>query len=187
MEKLIITHSALTSLYKTFRRKGSSIEISVKMQQNIFAHSKKIYNPIAEEEEEKEEKEGLNVEANSVRNTADEDLDQTVLMEAQTNAEPITPEEINGALNFGRSASKGIDGFNQTYLKAIAGSLSPILKVIFNNSFTFGCFPRSFLRNRDIFIHKGGDVEDANNYRSIVLQNPVPKVYTKILQSRMIR
>ena len=57
---------------------------------------------------------------------------------------------------------------------------------LFNNSFTSGLFPKQFLTSHNIFLYKKGDKEDPRNYRAIAIQNPVLKVFCKILHKRLV-
>ena len=98
---------------------------------------------------------------------------------------PMTISEINEALKTCHSRSKCIDGYSQMDLKLLKEDIAPVLQIIFNSSLNTGIFPSRFLKNTNVFLYKGGDTKDPSQYRSIVVQNPVLKVFCKILQSRL--
>ena len=105
----------------------------------------------------------------------------------QTDAEKITQiteEEIKQALTKCTSMAKGVDGYAQAQLRALGRELSPILLALFNNSLTTGSFPKQFLKNHNIFLHKKGDKEDPKNYCAIAIQNPILQVFSKIMHNR---
>ena len=44
-----------------------------------------------------------------------------------------------------------------------------------------------FLNNHFIFIHKSGDINDHKNHGSICIQNPILKIFLKILNNKIIQ
>ena len=76
-----------------------------------------------------------------------------------------------------------INNLNST--EGLKEDIAPVLQIIFNSSLNTGFFPSTFLKNTNLFLYKGGDNKDPAQYRSIVVQNPVLKVFCKILQARL--
>ena len=79
-----------------------------------------------------------------------------------------------------------MDGYAQADLRALGRELNPILLALFNNSLTSAMFPKQFLTNHKIFLYKKGDKKDPKNYQAIAIQNPVLKVFCKILHKRLV-
>lgn len=57
---------------------------------------------------------------------------------------------------------------------------------LINNSLTTWLFPKQFLKNHNIFLHKKGDKEDPKNYRTITIQNLSFKVFCKIIHNILV-
>ena len=66
----------------------------------------------------------------------------------------ITDPEIEEALKKCTSRAKGVDGYAQADLRALGRELNPVLLALFDNSLTSGLFPKQFLTNHNIFLHK---------------------------------
>ena len=56
---------------------------------------------------------------------------------------------------------------------------------IFNNVLSYGLFPDKWLETAMFFLHKKGNKEDPDNYRSICIQNPILKCFCHILAERL--
>ena len=84
------------------------------------------------------------------------------------------------------SRAKCKDGYSSYDLKKLGNNLVTILRLIFNKAISTGRMLEKFLNNHFFFIHKAGDVKDPKNYRSICVQNPILKIFMKILNNKII-
>ena len=58
---------------------------------------------------------------------------------------------------------------------------------IFNRIFTSGDYPKSWGEGIIVPIFKGGDINDAKNYRGITLINSIAKIYSQVLLNRLTK
>ena len=63
----------------------------------------------------------------------------------------------------------GCDGISIPVLKLCATSISKPLRILFNNSVISECFPNEWKKANVIPVHKKGDKQIINNYRSVSL------------------
>ena len=102
--------------------------------------------------------------------------------------EEITQEEILcaiGRLRTGKAASP--DEILGEMLKSSVDILLPYLTKFFNMIFTSSSFPSSWRRSTIVAIHKNGSFDNPDNYRGISLLSILSKVFTSILNSRLVR
>ena len=64
--------------------------------------------------------------------------------------------------------------------------LSPVLTKLFNKIMNSGHYPTSWSKGIVIPIHKKGSKTDVNNYRPITLLNHVAKLFTSLVNSRLM-
>ena len=64
--------------------------------------------------------------------------------------------------------------------------MSPLLLRLFNTIFTNGVYPVSWSEGVITPIHKKGSLVDTNNYRGIILINTLSKIYSHILNNRLL-
>ena len=82
----------------------------------------------------------------------------------------------------------GIDGVGGLFFKIASDSLCHILALIFSMIMRTGIFPKSWTRLILCPIYKNkGSVTDPKNYRGIALLPVVGKIFTSILNKRLIR
>ena len=98
----------------------------------------------------------------------------------------ITDEEILIAvkhMNKGKAA--GPDSIiPETFIFGIEIML-PLINRFFNRLFSLGEYPESWYNSIIVRLHKKGDINDANNYRGISLQNVFSKLYASIVYRRL--
>ncbi len=82
--------------------------------------------------------------------------------------------------------SPGPDGIINEVIKTGKHHLGPLLKKIFNLILSVGYFPRSWRKGLVINIHKSGIVSDPNNYRGITLSSSIGKLFSGIMNLRLI-
>ena len=71
-------------------------------------------------------------------------------------------------------------------LKHANEALIDFLVKIFNKIFDGGMFPREWSKSIIVSIYKNGDVNQPDSYRGIALTSVISKVYTHILNKRLI-
>lgn len=94
---------------------------------------------------------------------------------------PITEDEVNTALSRTKSLSAGPDGLNIQHLRKMPlHSVLLLLNVVY---FT-GFIPASWKSGRTVLIPKGGDLNDANNWRPITITSVWSRILNRILAGR---
>ena len=82
--------------------------------------------------------------------------------------------------------SCGIDGIANECLKQSRLIITPLLCQLFNKILKTGVFPDSWCNALIIPIHKSGKIDDPGNYRGISLLSCISKVFTKVLNDRLV-
>ena len=101
--------------------------------------------------------------------------------------EIISREEILKAINklkTNKSCSEDLI-INEIFIKG-KDILLPCLERLFNSIFSSGFFPESWSQSCIVPIFKKGDVNDANNYRGISLVSCFGKLFTSVLNCRIL-
>ena len=83
--------------------------------------------------------------------------------------------------------SPGIDGLVAEIFKCSFDIISPLLLKLFNIIFLNGIYPNSWSEGLITPIHKKDSIDDANNYRGITLINILSKIYSHILNNRLLK
>lgn len=85
-------------------------------------------------------------------------------------------------------SSPGLDGIPYEILRLLFThpDCKPIILQVYNDGLTQGIFPPSWSRNCVSLLPKKGDLSDLKNWRPISLINTDAKVFTRILNSRII-
>ena len=111
-------------------------------------------------------------------------VDNTVFEELD---EEITENEIRHAIkHLKRGKSHGLDNIINEYFIEFSDSLIPLLNTLFNKIFSSGIFPKAWSNCVIVPIFKKGDANDPNNYRGISLITCFCKLFTSILNNRLI-
>ena len=87
-------------------------------------------------------------------------------------------------LNRNKSCSED-DILNELFLDC-KDVMIPLLFRLFNSIFKSGYFPESWCKGCVVPIHKKGDVDNVNNYRGITLLSCMGKLFTSILNKRLL-
>ena len=82
--------------------------------------------------------------------------------------------------------SPGIDGIGNECIKKAGHITIPLLCELFNKVLETGIFPESWCTAIIVPIHKSGSVNNPNNYRGIALLSCISKIFTKIINKRLI-
>ena len=80
----------------------------------------------------------------------------------------------------------GIDNIPPKIIKWAPHIFTPILKVIFDKCLEQGLYPQGVKIAKVIPIHKGGDINDANNYRPISILTQFNRIFERILSKRLM-
>ena len=97
----------------------------------------------------------------------------------------ISNEEILDLINNLESKSTGPQSIPVDLLKLIADLIVLPLGKIINNSFSSGIFPDALKVCKVVPIHKGGSMEELNNYRPISLLSIFDKLIEKLMHKRL--
>ena len=81
----------------------------------------------------------------------------------------------------------GIDGIYNECLKNSRAVITPLLCVLFNKILETGVFPDLWSDAVIVPIHKSGSREDPGNYRGVSLLSCLSKIFTKILNNRLVK
>ena len=99
----------------------------------------------------------------------------------------ITETEVIKALrSLKNNKAAGLDGILNEMLKAGVSEFRSPLTVIFNKIFTIGQYPEIWSEGFISTIHKKGDPTKPENYRGITICSNLSKVYSTILNERLI-
>ncbi|KAG1137584.1 hypothetical protein G6F37_011126 [Rhizopus arrhizus] len=87
------------------------------------------------------------------------------------------------------ASSTGKDGLPYELLLALYqfDCVQPLVQRIYNDALQKGAFPSSWSSTCTVLLPKKGDLSSLRNWRPISLINTDVKVFTRLLQSRMIR
>ena len=151
-------------LFQKKRAKNSDVSLS-----EFFEHFRNLVT-----------NDGINVTVDTLESVSDatyDELDQI-----------ITQDEILKCIsNLKRGKSHGIDGtFNELFIE-FKDILLPFLEEIFNKILASGHFPKSWALAVLIPVFKKGDSSDPANYRGISLVSNLAKLFTSIINSRLIK
>ena len=91
--------------------------------------------------------------------------------------------KVNFSLN--NNKSPRIDSSTSEILKSAYDFISPFLLSLYNRMFNSGEYPRAWGEGIISPIFKKGDINDASNYRGIMLINVLAKVYSQLLLNRL--
>ena len=123
--------------------------------------------------------------ASDSTDTGDAPDENDVIFEELDNE--ITRDEILKAIKgLKRNKSHGSDGILNEYFIECADTLLPLLHTIFNAIYNTGCFPKILCNALVVPIHKKGDTSDPKNYRGISLISCMCKLFTSVLNSRLL-
>ena len=101
---------------------------------------------------------------------------------------PISEEELRkGVLFLKSNKSPGLDGLIAEIFKCSFECMSPLLLRLLNAIFLNGIYPASWSEGVIIPIHKNGSLDETNNYRGITLINTLSKIYSHILNNRLLK
>lgn len=98
----------------------------------------------------------------------------------------ITATEVEMSLkSLDSSKGPGPDLIPSRVLKLCAEVLAPHLSIHFNNLLRQGVFPHNLKSGFLIPLHKSGPRSDVRNYRPIVIQSALAKLFEKLVLDRM--
>ncbi|KAK4513077.1 uncharacterized protein ATC70_011523 [Mucor velutinosus] len=117
-------------------------------------------------------------------------IDKTIPAEdSQDIIEDIPYEDIiQGSRRTPNGSSPGLDGicYEILHLLVINPSCEAIILQVFNDALSLGKFPKSWQESCIVLLPKKGDMTDLGNYRPITLIASDCKVFTRLLNSRVI-
>ena len=98
----------------------------------------------------------------------------------------ITLDEVIDEINLiCDKKGMGFDNIPPKIIKWAPHLFSPILMCIFNKCIHLGYYPDNMKIARVVPIHKGGDINDINNYRPISVLTQFNRLFERILASRL--
>ena len=101
--------------------------------------------------------------------------------------EDFTDEKISEQKrNLKKDKAPGIDGLlNEMFVKCETIFL-PVLKKLFNHILSTGVYPEQWSKGIVIPVYKKGDDSDTGNYRPITLISHLAKLFTSVLNRRLL-
>jgi hypothetical protein len=95
---------------------------------------------------------------------------------------------LQGASRTPKESSPGLDGIGYEILSLLVShpSCRDIIHQVFNDAIRLAKFPKSWQTSCIIILHKKGDKSDLANYRPITLIAADCKVFTRIINSRVV-
>ena len=125
----------------------------------------------------------LGQEPDNINVTNNDDEEQIEDNELDFN---IIEQEIRKTLFKQKNGKEnGPDNISAEILKASYDIVSPNLVKLFNKLFNNAEYPESWSLGYIVPIFKGGDPCSAKNYRGIILDNIIAKVYSQVLLNRL--
>ena len=101
---------------------------------------------------------------------------------------PFSIEELKSVISSLKSdKSPGLDGLSTEIFKCSFHILEPVLIKLFNIIFFSGKYPDQWSEGVITPIHKKDSLEDPNNYRGIMLINTLSKIYSHLLNNRLLK
>ena len=101
---------------------------------------------------------------------------------------PITNEEVISVIkNLKKEKSPGTDGLVNELFKEAYATLIPFIVKLFNKIFNLGIFPARWGEAILCPLYKSGNIHDVNNYQGISLTSNFSKIFTKILNNRLVK
>jgi hypothetical protein len=101
---------------------------------------------------------------------------------------PISDDEVSNVLKKLKSGkSPGIDNLLYEYFCKFCDVFTPLLSRLFNVIFDLGTFPTCWSEGIIFPSFKKGDANDPNNYRGITLVSCLSKIFTSVLNNRLLR
>jgi len=100
---------------------------------------------------------------------------------------PISLTEIKNVIKkLKTKKSPGSDGFVNEMFKCSSHVISNYLLELFNSILLSGNFPKDWCKGIIYPLHKKGAKSEVNNYRGISLLSATSKLFTKILNDRLV-
>ena len=100
---------------------------------------------------------------------------------------PISENEVLVAIkNLKTGKSPGTDGLISQFFKSCPERICPYLTTLYNFYFEHGYFPPEWSSSIIGPIHKKGNEKDPNNYRGVSLLSEISKIFTSIINARLI-
>ena len=101
---------------------------------------------------------------------------------------PVTKEELLKVVkNLKSKKSFGEDQINNRMIKASIALLDNSMLKLFNMSIDCGEFPAAWCQGYIVPILKSGDKSDASNYRPITISSCLGKIFSSILNNRVMQ
>ena len=102
--------------------------------------------------------------------------------------ENISMNEIELAVNeLSNGKATGLDGLSNEIIKNSKLIVVPYLYKLFNKMLEHKFFPELWSQALIVPIHKKGSAHEPNNYRGISLLSCLGKIFTKIMNKRLVR
>jgi hypothetical protein len=99
----------------------------------------------------------------------------------------ITLDEVENAIKLlPNKKSPGIDGIINEIIKQSQMILAPLLCRLYNVVLSTGVYPNEWANAIIIPIHKKGNVNEPSNYRGIALLSNIGKLFSKIINNRIV-
>lgn len=98
----------------------------------------------------------------------------------------ITENEIKRAISgLKKGKACGLDNINNEMMKISQAACLSLYQKLFNKILQSGTFPATWSRGYITPIHKAGNASDPDNYRGIMINSCLSKVFTSIINDRL--
>ena len=98
----------------------------------------------------------------------------------------IQEKEIKKAISCLKNGkAAGLDGINNEMIKISQSTFLPLYTSIFNKILNTGVFPAMWSKGYITPLHKSGSASDPDNYRGIMINICLSKVFTSIINNRL--
>ena len=108
-------------------------------------------------------------------------------MDVVLNSEITLDEVQKSILKLKWNKAHGTDGIQAEFYKSTIDLISPILVLLFNEIFESAELPSSWLETVLVPVHKSGTKYDPSNYRGISLLYVLYKIFSIIINNRLVK
>ena len=123
---------------------------------------------------------------NVIQVDANDNLDTTNAVFEELDKVIDVDEVVRVLKNLKCGKATGFDTLLNEYFAKFKDVFSPVLARLFNSILNCGRFPKSWSTGMIVPIHKKGNLHDVNNYRGITLVSNLSKIFTSLLNNRLL-
>lgn len=186
-EKLIASKSNPTNFWNTLKSINKKyIEPPNVSPQEWFEYFENLLNQEVKISEEFAEFVHTYTEKHDIECDICNGINQGENAQGELNMQISYEEIVHCVKQMSNGKSGGIDGIIIEMLKSSLHVTGPYLLHLFNSILNSGKYPEKWTKAILVPLHKKGPVSDLNNYRGIALLSVLGKIFSKIVNARLV-